>query len=168
MVERKRLRGLREFADRLIETSNFNVHQLRETVITLYSPRRSLDHLMIHVMSFGFKYGVPADANLIFDVRFLPNPYFAPELRPLSGRDQPVQDYVLGHNETTEFNSHLTTLLDFIIPQYRKEGKSYLVIAIGCTGGRHRSVTIAEWLKNYLTESDEDVLLTHRDMQREA
>ncbi len=167
-VERKRLRGLREFADRLIDTSNFNVHQLRETVITLYSPRSNLDHLMIHVMSFGFKYGVPADANLVFDVRFLPNPYFVPELRALSGRDQPVQDFVLGHRETDEFNSHLTNLLDFIIPQYRKEGKSYLVIAIGCTGGRHRSVTIAEWLKKYLTKRDEEVLLTHRDMQMEA
>ncbi len=168
MVERKRLSGLREFADRLIDTSNFNVHQLRETIITLYSPRTHLDHLMIHVMSFGFKYGVPADANLVFDVRFLPNPYFDPELRALSGRDQPVQDYVLGHQETREFNSHLTTLLDFIIPQYRKEGKSYLVIAIGCTGGRHRSVTIAEWLNNYLLKRDEEVLLTHRDMQLEA
>ncbi len=167
-VERKRLRGLREFADRLIDTSNFNVHQLRETVITLYSPRSSLDHLMIHVMSFGFKYGVPADANLVFDVRFLPNPYFVPELRALSGRDQQVQDFVLNHRETEEFNSHLTGLLDFIIPQYRKEGKSYLVIAIGCTGGRHRSVTIAEWLKNYLAKGKEEVLLTHRDMQMEV
>ena len=167
IIERKRVRGLREFADLIIDTSNFNVHQLRETVITLYSRRQQLDHLMIHVMSFGFKYGVPADANLVFDVRFLPNPYFVPELRSLSGRDRQVQDYVLRYEETGEFNRHLTGLLDFIIPQYRKEGKSYLVIAIGCTGGRHRSVTIAEWLKNYFLDNNEEVLLTHRDMQME-
>ena len=166
-IERKRLKGLREFADRIIDTSNFNVHQLRETIITLYSQRQRLDQLMIHIMSFGFKYGVPANANLVFDVRFLPNPYFHPELRPLNGRDSKIQDYVLHHAETEEFNRHLTSLLDFIIPQYRKEGKSYLVIAIGCTGGHHRSVTIAEWLRNYLTDTNEEVLLTHRDMQME-
>ncbi len=165
--ERNRLRGLREFADRIIDTSNFNVHQLRETVITLYSSRKCLDHLMIHVMSFGFKYGVPADANLVFDVRFLPNPYFSPELRHLSGCDREVQDFVLGQQETAEFNKRLTSLIDFLIPQYRREGKSYLVIAIGCTGGRHRSVSIAQWLKNYLTEKNEEVLLSHRDMQLE-
>ncbi len=166
-VERKRLTGLREFADRIIDTSNFNVHHLRETVITLYSPRQRLDHLMIHVMSFGFKYGVPADANLVFDVRFLPNPYFDSKLRSLSGRDQSVQEFVLRHQNTEKFNAHLTGLLDFIIPQYRQEGKSYLVIAIGCTGGRHRSVAIAEWLRDYFADNNEEVLLTHRDMQLE-
>jgi len=165
--ERERLRGLRGFADRIIDTSSFNVHQLRETIITLYSSRKYLDHLMIHVMSFGFKYGVPPDANLVFDVRFLPNPYFEPGLKHLSGCDREVQEYVLEHQETAEFNRRLATLLDFIIPMYRKEGKSYLVIAIGCTGGRHRSVSIALWLKNYLTEKNEEVLLTHRDMQLE-
>ncbi len=165
--ERNRLRGLREFADRIIDTSNFNVHQLREAVITLYSSRKRLDHLMIHVMSFGFKYGVPADANIVFDVRFLPNPYFVPELRHLSGCDKEVQDFVLGQHETAEFNKRLTSLIDFLIPQYRREGKSYLVIAIGCTGGRHRSVSIAQWLKSYLTEKNEEVLLSHRDMQLE-
>ncbi len=166
-IERSRLRGLREFADRIIDTSNYNVHQLREAVFTLYAPRQRLDQLVIHVMSFGFKYGVPADANLVFDVRFLPNPYFVPDLRKLSGRDKDVQDFVLEHEETRQFNRHLTSLLDFIIPQYRQEGKSYLVIAVGCTGGRHRSVTIAEWLKQYLSNREEEVLTTHRDLQRE-
>ncbi len=167
-IERERLSGLREFADRIIDTSNFNVHQLRETIFALYSPRQRLDQLVLHVMSFGFKYGVPADANLVFDVRFLPNPYFVPELKQLSGRDRDVQDFVLKHHETQEFTTHLSNMLDFIIPQYKKEGKSYLVIAVGCTGGRHRSVTIAEWLKKYLSKREEEVLITHRDMQRES
>ncbi len=167
-VERKRLHGLREFADRIIDTSNYNVHQLRSAIITLYSHRSRLDNMMIHVISFGFKYGVPADANLLFDVRFLPNPYFVPELRHMSGRDSEVQHFVLKKQETDEFMSRLKDLLDFLIPQYRKEGKSYLVIAIGCTGGRHRSVTIAEQLRKYFLQNQEEVLLTHRDMQLEG
>ncbi len=167
-VERKRLRGLKEFAARIIDTSNYNVHQLRSAIITLYSHRGRLDNMMIHVISFGFKYGVPADANLLFDVRFLPNPYFVPGLRHMSGRDPDVQHFVLKNQETEEFMNRLKDLLDLLIPRYRKEGKSYLVIAIGCTGGRHRSVTIAEQLRQYFCQNQEEVLLTHRDMQLEG
>lgn len=166
--ERERLRGLREFADKYIDTSQFNVHQLRQAVITLYSKRKDLGRLLIHVISFGFKYGVPADANLVFDVRFLANPYFDLDLRPLSGKDRPVQEYVMQDQETSKFLSHLEQMLTFLIPNYQKEGKSYLVIAVGCTGGRHRSVAVAEWLGEFFSKRGQEVILTHRDLQKEA
>ena len=166
--ERKRLRGIREFADKYIDTSGYNVHQLREAVLTLYSQRQDLNRLLIHVISFGFKYGLPADANLVFDVRFLANPYFEPELRPLSGRDSPVKDYVMRDQETSRFLAHLERMLGFLVPNYQREGKSYLVVAVGCTGGRHRSVAIAEWIKDFFRQRDHDVVITHRDLEKEA
>jgi len=131
-IEREHLMGLREWADKLIDTSDFNVHQLRQDIIRLYSSRKRLDQLVIHLLSFGFKYGVPADANLVLDVRFLPNPYFEPELCPLSGCDREVRTYVLEKKDTMEFFHHVKGLLKFLVPEYRKEGKSYLVIAVGC------------------------------------
>ncbi|MDL1959732.1 MAG: RNase adapter RapZ [Deltaproteobacteria bacterium] len=166
-VEREHMMGLRECADKLLDTSDFNVHQLRQNIVNLYSPRKRLDQLVIHILSFGFKYGVPADANLVLDVRFLPNPYFEPELRPLSGCDLEVRTYVLEKKDTIEFLRHAEGLLKFLVPKYRKEGKSYLVIAVGCTGGRHRSVVIAEHLKELFTRSDEEVIVTHRDLELE-
>ncbi len=166
--EREQLRGLREYADRLLDTSEFNVHQLRQAVITLYGPRDRLDRLVIHMMSFGFKYGLPADANLVLDVRFLPNPYFEPDLSALSGCDGPVQEYVLDHHETREFLKRTQGLLEYLIPRYQQEGKSYLVIAVGCTGGRHRSVAVAEYLGRVFTQAELEVIVTHRDMDREG
>jgi len=146
-AEREHLIGLRECADRLFDTSDFNVHQLRLGIVRLYSPRKRLDQLVIHILSFGFKYGVPADANLVLDVRFLPNPFFESELRSLNGCAHKVRNYVLEKEDTIEFLKYAEDLLKFLIPKYRDEGKSYLVIAVGCTGGRHRSVAIVEHLK---------------------
>jgi UPF0042 nucleotide-binding protein len=166
--ERKRLRGIREFADKYIDTSGYNVHQLREAVLTLYSQRQDLNRLLIHVISFGFKYGLPADANLVFDVRFLTNPYFEPELRPLSGCDAPVKDYVMRDKETSRFLAHLEQMLGFLVPNYQREGKSYLVVAVGCTGGRHRSVAIAEWIRDFFRQRGHDVVITHRDLEKEG
>ncbi len=166
-IEREHLMGLKECADKLFDTSDFNVHQLRQGIVRLYSSRKRLDQLVIHILSFGFKYGVPADANLVLDVRFLPNPYFEPELHPLSGCDQKVRTYVLEKEDTIEFLKHAEGFLKFLVPKYRNEGKSYLVIAVGCTGGRHRSVAIVEHLKELFTGADEEVIVTHRDLELE-
>ncbi len=166
--ERRRLRGLREFADNYIDTSNRNVHQLRQIVLDMYSFREDLTRPLIHVISFGFKYGVPADASLVLDVRFLPNPYFVPELRPLTGLDQRIYDFVHHKEQTRAFLKHLESMFSFLIPQYRAEGKVYLVVGIGCTGGRHRSVAVARWLGEMFTRKGEEVIVTHRDMDREG
>ncbi len=166
--ERRRLTGLREFADNYIDTSNRNVHQLRQIVLDMYSFREDLTKPLIHVISFGFKYGVPADASLVLDVRFLPNPYFQPELRPLSGLDDKIYNFVHDKEETKAFLGHLESMFSYLIPQYRKEGKVYLVVGIGCTGGRHRSVAIARWLGDMFTQKGEEVIVTHRDLDREA
>ena len=166
--ERSQLRGIREFSDRLLDTSDFNVHQLRWAIHTIYAHRERLDRLVVHVMSFGFKYGVPADANLVLDVRFLPNPYFEPGMTHMSGKDEPVIHYVLDHDDTREFLQRAQDLLDYLVPRYQGEGKSYLVIAVGCTGGRHRSVAIAEYLGRVFTEKGLEVIVTHRDMDREG
>ncbi len=167
-IERERLIGLRECADKLFDTSDFNVHQLRLGIVRLYSPRKRLDQLIIHILSFGFKYGVPADANLVLDVRFLPNPFFESDLRSLNGRAREVRNYVLEKEDTIEFLKYAEDLLKFLIPKYRDEGKSYLVIAVGCTGGRHRSVAIAEHLKEIFTGASEEVIVTHRDLELEG
>jgi UPF0042 nucleotide-binding protein len=166
--ERRRLRGLREYADNFIDTSRKNVHQLRRMVLDLYSSREDLGKPLIHVVSFGFKYGVPADAGLVFDVRFLPNPYFVPELRPLSGLEDPVYDFVFEKEKTREFVRRLEDLFSFLIPLYQEEGKVYLVIGIGCTGGRHRSVSVARWLGELFTRQGQEVIVTHRDLDREG
>jgi len=166
--ERERLRGLRECADNFIDTSKKNVHQLRRMVLDLYSSREDLTRPLIHVVSFGFKYGVPPDANLVFDVRFLPNPYFVPELRPLSGLEDPVYDFVFEKERTKEFVKHLENMFSFLIPLYQEEGKVYLVIGVGCTGGRHRSVSVARWLGELFTRQGQEVIVTHRDLDREG
>ncbi len=166
--ERIKLRGLREYADRVLDTSDFNVHQLKQTIQTLYAPRERLDLMVIHLVSFGFKYGLPADANLVLDVRFLPNPYFEPDLSGLSGCDDAVQTYVLKHDDTRQFLSKTRDLLEYLIPRYQAEGKSYLVIAVGCTGGRHRSVTIVEHFRRVFTQTGLEVIVTHRDRDREG
>ncbi len=120
--------------------------------------------MRINVLSFGFKYGVPAEADIMLDVRFIPNPYFIPELQPLSGTDPRVQQFVLKWPETAAFLARVFGLLDFLLPHYQKEGKAYLTLAFGCTGGRHRSVTVAEKVFDYLQDPGREVILTHRDM----
>ncbi len=167
-LERERMRGLKEVADKVLDSSNFNVHQMKRTIFDLYSPRNRLDKLVIHLLSFGFKYGVPADANLVLDVRFLPNPYFQPGLQALSGCDEKVKSFVLNNDDSRQFMKHTRNLLEYLVPRYKREGKSYLVIAVGCTGGRHRSVSIIEWLKDIFVEAGEEVIVTHRDLNLEG
>ena len=166
-AERRLLGEIRELADRVIDTSGFNVHQLREHIFRLYAPRRELGRLVLHIMSFGFKYGVPAEANLVFDVRFLPNPYFENGMRELSGCEPEVASFVLDHEVSRRFMEMTSELLSFLLPHYRREGKSYLIAAVGCTGGRHRSVAVAEALARRFTEEGEEVIVTHRDLGRQ-
>ncbi len=165
--ERTQMGGLKEYADRVLDTSDLNVHQLRHSLKELYAPRKDLDSLMLHILSFGFKYGVPAEANLVFDVRFLPNPYFEDHLRALSGTSSRIQSYVLDNSTAREFLDHVEGLLAFLIPRYRQEGKSYLVVGVGCTGGRHRSVSVVEHLREVFTREGQPVIVTHRDKELE-
>ncbi len=165
--ERMLLTGLKEASDRIIDTSEFNVHQLDREIKAIYGQRYDLDKMVIHLVSFGFKYGVPAEANLVFDVRFLPNPFFVPELKGLSGLNEEVSRFVLSSDEATKFLTLLQEFLSFLIPSYKGEGKSYLVIAIGCTGGHHRSVAVTEHIKRLFTREGEEVIVTHRDIKRE-
>jgi len=167
-LERQQLKDIREYADRILDTSDFNVHQLRYQIKELYGAREYLDKLVIHIISFGFKYGVPAESNLVFDVRFLANPYFVPSLKELDGRNAKVRAYVLDQKETVKFVDKICELLRFLLPFYKKEGKSYLVISVGCTGGRHRSVAIVERLRELLTSVGEEVIVTHRDFEKDT
>jgi len=167
-LERAMLQEVKEIADLVIDTSNLNVHQLRQEIKNRYAVRKNLAELLVHFISFGFKYGVPAEAHMVLDVRFLPNPYFVRELKPLSGEDPRVRDYVVSHEPTRQFINLCEQFLRFLVPQYNKEGKSYLVICIGCTGGRHRSVALAEELGQMVKEWGYEVLVTHRDVHKEA
>ena len=163
--ERDALRELRELADRIVDTSAFTVHELRAALRDMLE-RSSASSLTVSLVSFGYKYGLPTDADLAFDCRFLPNPFFVEELRPKTGLDQAVADYVLKRDDTQELLRHLRSLLDFALPRYQHEGKSYLTIAIGCTGGRHRSVTLVEELRRQLEAIGIRTLVRHRDIER--
>lgn len=165
-IERERLAILRQNATQLLDTSEYTVHQLREAVIRMVRGTSGSDHFVVELLSFGFRYGVPLDANLVMDVRFLPNPHFVAELRPFTGLDETVRSYVLEKPETASFERHFMELLQFLIPSYRREGKSYLTIAIGCTGGRHRSVAIAEDIARLLRESGITLRCSHRDIAK--
>jgi UPF0042 nucleotide-binding protein len=168
-AERKRLDPVRNVADILLDTTKFNVHDLRAHINDQFDRGGRDDkqrNLSISVMSFGFKNGVPSDADLVFDVRFLPNPHFIPEFRKLTGKHPRVAKYVRGFPQTQEFLEKVTEMLLFLLPHYIKEGKSYLTIGIGCTGGQHRSVMIAEELKKRLGEASYRVKASHRDMPR--
>ena len=164
--ERDRMETIRNIADVLLDTSHFNVHQLRAHINAQFSRHEGEQKLLVSTMSFGFKNGVPAEADLVFDVRFLPNPHFIPEFRPLTGRDEKVAQYVMDFPQTREFLERTTDMMKFLLPYYIAEGKSYLTIAIGCTGGQHRSVAIAEELKKRLDEAGYHVKVSHRDMPR--
>ncbi|MEW6219146.1 MAG: RNase adapter RapZ [Thermodesulfobacteriota bacterium] len=165
--ERARFAGLRAEATRILDTSRQNVHQLREAIFRLYAGRSPGEALRVSLLSFGFKHGLPPDADLVLDVRFLPNPHFVPLLRPRTGQDPEVAAYVLDHDEADRFLHHLVDLLLFLLPLYRREGKAYLTVAIGCTGGKHRSVAVAEALACRLAAAGEPARVGHRDMGRE-
>ena len=168
--ERRILSGLRESADIIVDTSGLSAIEARKRFARLVGGTRRLS---VSLISFGFKYGTPLDVDMLVDVRFLPNPHYDPELRPLTGHDGPVRDAVLGQNDTKEFLARLRDLLDFLIPRYVAEGKTYFTLGIGCTGGRHRSVAIVEEVARYLKESgidgpEVDLFVRHRDMEGSA
>ena len=165
-AEREMLEGLRESADVMIDTTDLNVHQLRARLTDLFAEVTGQRPMRVSVTSFGYKHGVPRDADLIFDVRFLPNPHWVRELRPLIGTDHPVKEYVLGFTDAGDFLRKIQDLLSFLIPRYEEEGKSYLTIGIGCTGGHHRSVVLAEELGRWLEEQQIDANVRHRDTER--
>lgn len=166
--ERKRLREVKDNADNIIDTSNFTNMVLREEITRVYGEEGQLEtQLMITVLSFGFKYGIPVDSDLVFDVRFLPNPFYIPELKEFSGNDTPVVEYVMGYNETKNFIDKLQDMLNFLIPNYQREGKRQLIVSIGCTGGRHRSVAIANAIYGKLKEDGHKVTIDHRDINED-
>jgi RNase adapter protein RapZ len=164
--ERERLAGLRELADQVIDTSAYTVHELREHLQRRLASTPSEASLLVSVESFGYKYGVPTDADVMFDVRFLPNPFFVEELRAKTGVDAEVATFVLQRPETGRFLAQVSDLLESTLPLYVREGKSYLTLAVGCTGGRHRSVVVAEDLARRLTAWGYRVQVRHRDLQR--
>ena len=165
--ERAILEQVKKRADYIIDTSNILTRELKEKINDIFVLHEAFDSLMITVGSFGFKYGIPIDSDLVFDVRFLPNPFYIPELKELTGNDAPVNDYVMGFEESRVFLNKLLDLLEFLIPKYIKEGKNSLVISIGCTGGKHRSVTIANQLYLALKQKGHSVRLHHDDMEKE-
>ena len=166
-AERKALSDLREVADRIVDTSALTVHQLKDRLVELYVAPKARPGLAPSLVSFGFKHGVPFDADLVFDVRFLPNPHFVDALRALDGRDERVRTFVLNHPESKELLRRLEDFLRFVLPCYEREGKAYLTVAVGCTGGHHRSVTVVEELKRFLSGIGYAPTLVHRDLQRE-
>jgi UPF0042 nucleotide-binding protein len=167
LAERKALANLREVADRIIDTSALTVHQFKDQLVALYGSPRTRTGLATALTSFGFKHGIPIDADLVFDIRFLPNPHFVDGLRPLDGRDERVSEFIFKHEESRELLRRLEDLLDFLLPAYQREGKAYLTVAIGCTGGRHRSVSFVEALRRFLDTRGFPPSVVHRDMDRE-
>ncbi|UHA75212.1 RNase adapter RapZ [Paenibacillus sp. 481] len=166
-MERKLLEDLKGWASQVIDTSSLKPAQLKERIASRFI-HTSHNTMSVNVTSFGFKYGVPIDADLIFDVRFLPNPHYVEQLRPRTGQDIEVSDYVMKWPETQTFLTKLLDMLHFLIPQYKKEGKGQIVIGIGCTGGKHRSVAIAEYLGRTIGASDTEVVrVSHRDAERD-
>lgn len=162
-AERRHLRPIRALADLVIDTSKFNVHELRAYVTHRFHKQETAKSILVSCVSFGFRQGVPEDADLMFDVRFLPNPHFVPEFRPFTGRHPKVAKYILSFPQTREFIQRISDLLVYLLPHYIREGKSYLTIAFGCTGGQHRSVMIAEEVAKRLRKGGYRVKVVHRD-----
>lgn len=162
--EREVLAGIKSISDYIIDTSNLLTRELKEEIDRIFVEDKAYNNLMINITSFGFKNGIPQDADLVFDVRFLPNPFYVDNLKNLTGLDEAVQDYVMGFKESEEFLLMLENMLRFLIPNYIKEGKYQLVVAIGCTGGHHRSVTLAEQLFKRMEKGDYGITLCHRDV----
>lgn len=167
--EREKLAFLKKRADYIVDTSQLLTRELKQELEKIFIRNQEFKSLMITVLSFGFKYGIPVDSDLVFDVRFLPNPYYLEELRPLSGNDAPVSSYVMNCEAAKEFIDKLEDMVKFLIPNYILEGKNQLVISVGCTGGKHRSVTLANQLYHRLRESEEyGVRIEHRDIDKDA
>ena len=165
--ERRRMAPIRRLADVVIDTTKFNVHELRQSILDRFQ-KAGRRPLLISVVSFGFRHGIPADADLVFDVRFLPNPHFVPRLQPFSGKDARVARYIRSFPQTGEFLRRIQGLLGYLIPHYIREGKSYLTIAVGCTGGRHRSVALAEAIRRDLGRKGYAAKVVHRDLDKSA
>ncbi len=163
--ERQQLEGLKGIADKVVDTSHYNVHELKAVILGHVLKAIQTGHVEVHVLSFGYKYGIPHDADLVIDVRFLPNPYFVPELKRLDGMAPEVKAFVKKWDETQIFLKKYLDLLDYLIPLYEKEGKSYLTVAVGCTGGKHRSVVIADEIFEYLKHETDHINLVHRDIE---
>ncbi|RPI25610.1 MAG: RNase adapter RapZ [Acidobacteria bacterium] len=163
-AERRKLSEIRAMADLVIDTSDLNVHDLRRQIYEDFRHSEAGDHLLVTIISFGFKHGIPYNSDLVFDVRFLPNPNFVPELKSLSGNDPEVCRYMSNCSETHEILAKITDMLEYLLPRYSREGKSYLTIGIGCTGGRHRSVMLANELKKQLASENRRINVIHRDL----
>jgi RNase adapter protein RapZ len=163
--ERALMEPIRKLADVVIDSTQFNVHELRNFVTTRFK-NPDTRPMLVSVVSFGYRYGVPSDADLVFDVRFLPNPHFVPELRAYTGKDEKVRKYIRSFPQTGEFLRRIESLLTYLIPHYVREGKSYLTIAFGCTGGKHRSVMMSEWLKKALERRGYSTKVVHRDIEK--
>jgi UPF0042 nucleotide-binding protein len=167
--ERERLAHIRAEAQAIIDTTELSPRQLKDKLLSLFvQDEQRTSSMQITVQSFGYKFGPPLDADLVFDVRFLPNPHYDLELRPFTGQDQPVKDFVLNHPVTKEFLVRFTDMVTFLMPHYLAEGKTHLTLGIGCTGGRHRSVAITQYVVNFLRESGYRVVENHRDIDRQA
>lgn len=166
--EREMLREVKEKATYIIDTSNTLTRELKAQINSIFLENLAFESLVVTVCSFGFKYGIPVDSDLVFDVRFLPNPFYIQELKELTGNDKPVSDYVMDFEESRVFLKRLVEMVEFLIPLYIKEGKNNLVISIGCTGGKHRSVTLANALYAALKEAGHTMLLKHNDIEKDA
>jgi UPF0042 nucleotide-binding protein len=165
-IERERMAGLRQTATKIIDSSEFNVHQLKDYILRIVRGEEGSNPFSVEVQSFGFRYGIPMESSIVMDVRFLPNPHFVPELKPYSGLHDTVRDYIMTMPETTAFLERFFPLLDMLVPSYQREGKAYLTISIGCTGGRHRSVALAEETARHLRAILPTVRTTHRDIEK--
>jgi UPF0042 nucleotide-binding protein len=166
LEEQRSMAGLRQLAHRIIDSSLYNPHQLRELIKEEYSGLTPRQRMGLHLISFAYKNGIPPEADMVLDVRFLPNPYFVEGLSALTGKDPRVRGYVLDQLETKNFLAHLFRFLDYLLPRYQEEGKTHLTLAVGCTGGQHRSVVIANALAEHLTQGSFAFTLNHRDMPR--
>ena len=168
-LERQKLREVKDKADVIIDTSKYAIKDLREEMARKFGDKEMPEKQMaITILSFGFKYGIPVDSDLVFDVRFIPNPFYIPELKPFSGNDEPVKNYVMEQTETQTFLQKVNDMFEFLIPNYQKEGKRQLIISIGCTGGRHRSVAIANSIYETLRVNNHDVYIEHRDIKEDV
>jgi len=165
--ERELLEDIKGKSDYIIDTSNILTRELKEQIKKIFIDNMDFENLMITVNSFGYKYGIPMDSDLVFDVRFLPNPFYIAELKEFTGNDDPVYNYVMGFEESNQFLEKIVSLLEFLIPYYIREGKNQLVISIGCTGGKHRSVTLAKALGNELIRTGHSVIISHNDIEKD-
>lgn len=164
--ERSRLQDLRGEADKVIDTSLLKPKELKDEVASIFSSKPTSEGMLVNIMSFGFKYGLPADADMVLDVRFLPNPHYVEQLRPLPGTDRAVADFILGQGEAQEYLKRVEALLEFTLPKHREEGRPIITIAVGCTGGRHRAVAMAQALRDFLRGKGHRAFVEHRDLEK--